>query len=855
MVCSAAPPQWEPCGWGGGGFYYAAAFHPTREGVLYLGGDVGGIYKSENGGKNWRMINKGLAGYGVFTIAVDQSDPDTVYAAVEQGLCKSTNAGEQWTLLPQTGRKELRITGEKNKSIRSVAVDPTDGNIVYAANPIGKIFKSADGGQTWKQVFTSAAGVEDSTRLAVQFGKVNGEFFGGIWAPIALPASIDPADVVGFGFNFKGDASAPKDSYTFLTCSGGIKYRSKNLKDLFADNRTRDVILAAADFVPDPDWVKKNPDKAASTPATPDWGKVSRIDISCSGPLPDNEYKVSYGAFFFAASKTKDGKTGSAERPILVTAREFSQNKSVQTYGNLRAGAPSSGPAYSVAVAPTNPSRVAAATNDSGLIFSTDKGETWTPLSTPPHASSVVFDPKNADILYASFFKDGVWKSSDAGKTWTRFQGGLAANFSAREVAVNPMNPQDLYVIGQVGWSGNFYISNDGGANWRSNTQVKADYSADPTLPASGALTSLSIPTNIAINPRNPKQLYISANWRPCISHDGGISLEECVRGADISCITDIRFSGDKTYVTAMDEGTLVSEDQGQSWRQLWPLKHTTELSGHNWRISVSDVNGVDRLVATASPWDGKNSVVVVHSEDGGESFKTSVEGIPGYRIAANTMWGRGYPRALAVHPTNPKLIYMGIDGDPTPGQSGGGIFKSVDGGATWKQLANQPTSRRMYYGLAIDPVKPERLYWAAFGNQGGVHLSEDGGESWRSVFNKDAYLFNILVTPDGTVYVSGKQLYRSTDHGKTWTQITKFEHDRSIVGLEVHPKDPKTIWISSTVWSGAAEGAIYKTTDGGSTWAEITGDIPYIRPQILRFNPRTNELWAGNVGLYKIRQ
>ncbi len=50
-------------------------------------------------------------------------------------------------------------------------------------------------------------------------------------------------------------------------------------------------------------------------------------------------------------------------------------------------------------------------------------------------------------------------------------------------------------------------------------------------------------------------------------------------------------------------------------------------------------------------------------------------------------------------------------------------------------------------------------------------------------------------------------------------------------------------------------DGAIYKTIDGGTTWQEITGGIPYVKPLVLRFNPATSELWAGGVGLYKIKQ
>ena len=110
-------------------------------------------------------------------------------------------------------------------------------------------------------------------------------------------------------------------------------------------------------------------------------------------------------------------------------------------------------------------------------------------------------------------------------------------------------------------------------------------------------------------------------------------------------------------------------------------------------------------------------------------------------------------------------------------------------------------------------------------------------------------------LSADGTLYAGGKQLYRSTDQGKTWKTLTKIKDKRSIVGIEVHPEDSNTIWISANVWSHDAVGAIYKSTDGGSTWVDMTGDIPFNHPQILRFNPLTDELWAGYVGLYKIKQ
>ncbi len=852
---STSDAEWEHAGWGGGGYYYAAAFHPTRDGVIYLAGDVGGVYKTEDHGRNWRIINKGLVDYAVFSLAVDPSNPDTVYAATVGGLCKSTDAGESWQLLPQAGPKELAIIGKKKKSIRSVAVVPSDGNIIFAGTPNGKVFRSKDGGQFWKEVYQVAVKGAEEGRLRLQFGKANDNYFGGMWTKLSFPENVNPADAVGFGMNFKGDGSTPSKGFFVYLKGPGFSYRSRNLNGLLADTDARDVILTAEDFSIDPEFAKKHPAKAAEAPATPDWSKIDRVDLSCVGDLPREQHVASISSFFIAATQTIDGQAGSVAKPVIIPTKVLSNNSKPSKYGNLRIGDPVVGSVYSVAVSPVDPTRVIAATDSNGLVLSSDQGNSWVRLETPQKASGVAFDPQHANVVYGTFFSDGVWKSVDYGKTWSRLEEGISDKVSLLEVAVSPTNSQDVYVVGADGWNGAFYRSEDGGNTWANSSKTRPDYVWNPTLPESGKVVSMSTVTNVTINPANPEQLFTSANWRCSFSEDGGVTWEERIKGADISCITDIQFVGDRVYVSVMDEGTLMSSDNGNSWRQLWPMKYEANLSGHNWRVRVDQIEGQDRIISTASPWGGEYPQLVVVSEDGGKTYQATKAGLPDYQISANTMWGRGYPRALAVDPSNPQIVYMGIDGDPTPGKNGGGVFKSVDGGYTWDQLKNQPGSRRMYYGLAIDPTNPQRIFWAGFGSKGGVYRSEDAGESWQRVFRKDQYLFNLKATADGVIYAGGKELYRSTDQGKTWQTLTNFKNNRSIVGIEVHPEDPNTIWISANVWSNAADGAIYKSIDGGSSWQDMTGDIPYNRPQILRYNPLTRELWVGYVGLYKIKQ
>ena len=273
-------------------------------------------------------------------------------------------------------------------------------------------------------------------------------------------------------------------------------------------------------------------------------------------------------------------------------------------------------------------------------------------------------------------------------------------------------------------------------------------------------MNNLSTPTNIAWCPSDPKRLYVSANWRPVFSDDRGRTWAERDRGADISCVYDVRFSRGRTWVACMDEGVLFSDDAGSAWRQAWPRggPGADKISGHYWRLAVSDRDGVDRVVSTCSPWDANSPNRVVLSDDGGKTFKATDAGLPTYRPHANTMWGESYARALAADPKDPSVLYLGMDGDPEgPGKPGGGIFRSTDGGATWKPLEHQPPARRAFFGLAVDPTDPKRLYWAACGAGGGLYRSDDAGESWQHVFGGESWLFNVLVTPDGTVYAPAK--------------------------------------------------------------------------------------------------
>ncbi len=686
---SPATGGWKWCGWGGGGFFHCAAWHPVNENIIIMGGDVAGMYKTEDKGKNWRLSNKGISHYGVFSVAFSKTSPDTVYVMTLDGINKSTDCGETWKILPQTQKANLDISSHRPLSVRAVAVDPANSAIVYAGTKNGKLFKSTDEGENWSELKYLSQGAE------------------------------------------KKDA---------------------------------------------------------------------------------------------ASEKTKN----------VVT---------------------------SVAVANGNPKRIIVSTSENGIFLSEDAGMTWKACESPKKTMCVTISQSDEKIAYAACAQDGVFKTVDGGATWQKTGEGIDAKAVVREVYVYPQDPNKIRCIGSKnGWNGVFYSSNDGGAKWEAQSgKIAVNLDENPTIPTDGKYAAgLSDLKNISGNPVHPEEIFIAGNWRNIFSSEDGKNWQERSKGADISCIEDIQFFNGKTYAVVMDEGLLTSSNGGETWKQLIPLKYTAGISGHQWRVRLIKNNTGGKIISTLSPWTGEPNRILI-SEDGGKNFKVVTQGLPNYISYKNCMWGRSYPRALAVDPNNPETMYLGMDGDPEQdkGKPGNGIFKSTDGGNSWKLLPNQPKSHLMFFGLEVDPTDSKRVFWGGNKENGGLYRSEDGGESWKKVFDKETMIWNVMITKSGTIYCGNDNLWKSVDHGNTWQKVSDFNDKLAIVGITHDPENENKIWVSKVAWGETAAGGVQKTEDGGKTWKDITGNLEamYRKPLILRYNKDSHELWAAGVGIFKIKE
>jgi photosystem II stability/assembly factor-like uncharacterized protein len=208
---------------------------------------------------------------------------------------------------------------------------------------------------------------------------------------------------------------------------------------------------------------------------------------------------------------------------------------------------------------------------------------------------------------------------------------------------------------------------------------------------------------------------------------------------------------------------------------------------------------------------------------------------------------------ALAVAPSNPEIIYVGSgEGLQRPDLStGDGIYKSTDGGKTWRHLGLRDAQQ--IGAILVDPRNPNLVYVAALGHpygpneERGVFRSTDGGESWQKILYKDVDTGAIALVFDPsnskTIYADlwsarqgpwengawqgpGSGLYKTTDGGNTWRQLTKglptFEQGLGRIGIAVAPSEPNRVY--ATVDSGQA-GGIYRSDDAGETWERATGE------------------------------
>jgi photosystem II stability/assembly factor-like uncharacterized protein len=239
---------------------------------------------------------------------------------------------------------------------------------------------------------------------------------------------------------------------------------------------------------------------------------------------------------------------------------------------------------------------------------------------------------------------------------------------------------------------------------------------------------------------------------------------------------------------------------------------------------------------------------------------------------------------AVAVAPSNPNVVYVGSgEGLHRPDLSvGDGIYKSSDAGKTWTHLGLR--DGQQIAQLAIDPKNPDRVFVAVAGHpygpneERGIYRSLDGGKTYEKVLyrNEDAGASDVQIDPsnpqivyaalwesregpweNGVFNGDGGGIFKSTDGGKTWRQLSKGLPNNIVqANIALAPSAPTTLFSAVRTKTIVK---LYRSDDAGETWRGTTGDP---RPglgigggdlAVVRFDPKNPQIvYSASVVCWK---
>jgi photosystem II stability/assembly factor-like uncharacterized protein len=323
-----------------------------------------------------------------------------------------------------------------------------------------------------------------------------------------------------------------------------------------------------------------------------------------------------------------------------------------------------------------------------------------------------------------------------------------------------------------------------------------------------GFFTSLSAQQAPSGRPAVDSSLYSALEWREIGPFRGGR-------------VTAVAGHADEPYVYyfgATGGGVWKTTDGGTTWT---PVADSALGAGSIGAIAVahSDANvvyvgtGESPLRGNTSPGDG-----MYKSTDAGKTWRHI-----GLRDA-------GQIADVEVHPKDENLVYVAVLGHAFGPNPTRGVFRSKDGGRTWDKILFRSDSAGAI-DLAMDPVNPRILYAAFWQVRRGPSFMSSGGR--------------------------GSGLFKTTDGGETWTEITRNEGLPSGVigkiGVTVSPMNHERVWAIVE----AEEGGVFRSDDGGQTWRR-TNEERNLRQRAWYYThihadpENVDAVWVMNTGFYR---
>ncbi len=530
-----------------------------------------GLFRSDDGGKNWRPSNEGLPHSFVQEIVFAPSQPNRVYLTLlttsregqawNGGVYRSDDAGKTWK--PCTGDLPQRVGPDlyRQSNYGEIVVDPQNADVVYVGGRSWwhpGIYKSIDGGRTWQWVT-----VHDGKRwVNMDYGWID------FWGCAVECLAISPVKPDRLAFGTSG--------HLFVTNDGGKTWQQRYCVQL-SDGRFHGnglEVTCLNDIVPDP---------------------------------------VRKGRVYFCY----------ADIGLLIS------DDGGKTFRRSHEGMKAGGNCFIVTIDPKRPNTVWAATgqwawNEGYICRSDDGGKTWQVVGEPAtglpsgQVRNIVLDlssPVGKRRLLVTVNGHGFFESRDGGLSWRSINGNLPqeAVKQPRGILLNPKNPMHIIVTcaGTPETGAGVYETWDGGKSWRR-------LNTEPIFANIQCLTSEPLPVP---NPKSPvpnlrvlyiaarefydhatKRLYLGGVYK---STDGGRTWERILDYHFVSDIVVHPLNPRIIYAATTDhpyhddcvaEGVLKSDDGGRTWRKV-----NSSLSHRNISCLAIDPHDPTKLYAGTS--------------------------------------------------------------------------------------------------------------------------------------------------------------------------------------------------------------------------------------------------------------
>ncbi|MBW2145699.1 MAG: hypothetical protein JRI22_01625 [Deltaproteobacteria bacterium] len=665
--------HWEPAGYSGGGLFLQIVVDPVETNVVYLGSDGAGMYKSTDHGETWSSINVGLVSREIAGIDMDPSNHLQLWLGTPTGLYKSQNGGSSWSLV------NADIHCFKHVNYHAIDISRDGQTILVASHDLagdtdgsgsgnfsGKLYRSPDGGATWRVI----------------------RQFPGTRIPSVMfdPYTSNRAFllVVGQGVLRSMDGGLTWEDFSTALPSG------LNLKNLDIGQTT--VYITAAPTRP----FKSGKDSAAwesiRTNLQEEDTDDSNFDPIRVSPSSDNTVYLAHAGWPSVFYKSTNGGQSWVGTEVSGHYRFDTINAPHQTWNNPFQGA------TCIAIDPSNSNRlyyttwwgvwrsddgginwtekVVGAQNtcctdvefidntllsshmDTGVLRSVDQGAHWLPGFPQEGQDTGLIDlhawgiERGADgKIYSGLATNlgpRVYRSDDNGVSWQNKSGGLPA------AAANVVDNQDIFLVSLAADpnnSGTLYVGID---NLLENGLFRTTNYGDTWVqlsnpPGSGTSIENVLIKCLEVDPTDSNRLFAGLYWDGLwYSEDGGQSWY-LARGNNVnldnSSVQMIVAREDGTVFAAYDDGLYKSVDHGHTFSRTFPVLQNLGENTIEYVESIAfnpaDTNEIFVSTAKRYPlWFNRGSVW--RTNNGGADW-TEITGDLPVRNVVDLAYRNGY--------------------------------------------------------------------------------------------------------------------------------------------------------------------------------------------------------------------